>query len=267
MHEGNGSRGHTAAQHPRTTLCLPHDPPQHEVADRLERLVRQQEVFAYGISHDLRAPLRAIETFSALLAKRSAADLDETGRDHLQRIRDAAGRMGVLIESLLELSRVDRVELADEPVDLGLLFGLAAAELQEAEPGRSLELSVEPGLWVRGDERLLRMLAMQLLRNAWNFSEGSVDVAVASTLRDGWREVSLRDRGRGFDMRYAPKLFEPFQRLHSPEEGAGSGIGLAIARRVAERHGGNIHAESEPGKGSTFRFTLPAAEAPNEREP
>jgi signal transduction histidine kinase len=245
---------------------LPDDPYQHdEMADRLERLVHQQEVFAYGISHDLRAPLRAIETFSALLAKRAAADLDETGRDHLQRIRDAAGRMGGLIESLLDLSRVDRTELADAPVDLGLLFALAAAELQEAGPGRTLDLAVAPDLWVRGDERLLRMLVDQLLRNAWNFSEGSVDVAVEADVHDGLRAVSVRDRGRGFDMRYAPKLFEPFQRLHAPEEGAGSGIGLAIARSVVERHGGSIRAESEPGAGSTFRFTLPAAEAPNER--
>src|SRR5690606_33869980 len=121
--------------------------------------------FAYGISHDLRAPLRAIETFSALLDRRSGDQLDETGREHLQRIRDAAARMGVLIESLLDLSHVDRAALADEPVDLGLLFGLAAAELQEAEAGRQLRLEVDPELWVRGDERLLRMLATQLLRN------------------------------------------------------------------------------------------------------
>jgi len=246
---------------------LPADLSQHEIAERLEQLVRQQEVFAYGISHDLRAPLRAIETFSALLFKRSAADLDQTGRDHLQRIRDAAARMGVLIESLLELSRVDRVELADEPVELSLLFGLAAAQLQEAEPGRKLELAVEPDLWVRGDERLLGTLAMQVLRNAWKFSEGIVQVSVESVVQDGRRRVSVRDHGRGFDMRYAPKLFEPFQRLHSPEEGAGSGIGLAIAKRIVERHGGNIEAESEPGAGSTFRFTLPTANVPEECAP
>lgn len=238
------------------------DPHPQELAARLEQLSRQQDVFAYGISHDLRAPLRAIETFSALLARRSGDQLDETGREHLQRIRDAAARMGVLIESLLDLSRVDRGELAREPVDLGLLFGLAAAERQEAEPGRALQLEVAPDLWVRGDERLLRMLATQLLDNAWRFSEGDVRIDISSRVDGGKRTIEVRDHGRGFDMRYAAKLFEPFQRLHSPEEGAGSGIGLAIARRVAERHGGSIEAESAPGEGSTFRVALPAAAAP-----
>lgn len=238
------------------------DPHPQELAARLEQLSRQQDVFAYGISHDLRAPLRAIETFSALLERRSGDRLDETGREHLQRIRDAAARMGVLIESLLDLSRVDRGELSREPVDLGLLFGLAAAELQEAEPGRALQLDVPPDLWVHGDERLLRMLATQLLRNAWRFSEGEVRIDIASRVENGKRLIEVRDHGRGFDMRYAAKLFEPFQRLHSPEEGAGSGIGLAIARRVAERHGGSIEAGSAPGEGSTFRVALPAAAAP-----
>ncbi|WP_181168243.1 sensor histidine kinase [Cognatiluteimonas lumbrici] len=243
---------------------MPDDQRQQDPAERLEQLLRQQDVFAYGISHDLRAPLRAIETFSALLARNSGDRLDETGRDHLQRIRDAAARMGGLIELLLDLSRVDRAEFADEPVDLGLLFGLAAAELQEAEPGRCAHVEIAPDLWVRGDERLLRQLATQLVRNAWNFSEGDVRIVVTGERDGGMREVVVRDHGRGFDMRYARKLFEPFQRLHAPEEGAGSGIGLAIASRVAERHGGRIRAESVPGEGSTFRVTLPAADAPDE---
>ena len=265
MHEGNGSSGHTAAQHHRIPSPLADDPHQHENDARLEQLARQQEVFAYGISHDLRAPLRAIETFSALLERRSADQLDPTGRDHLQRIRDAASRMGLLIELLLDLSRVERVDLAREPVDLGLLFGLAAAELQEADPGRRLELQIAPDLWVRGDERLLRMLATQLVRNAWNFSGEDVSIAITGSTRGGMREVAVRDRGRGFDMRYAEKLFEPFQRLHAPEEGAGSGIGLAIAHRVAQRHGGSIRGESGAGAGSIFRVTLPIAEAPDEQ--
>lgn len=263
MHEANGSSRHTAAQHPRFPP-VPDEKHQTEIAARLEQLSRQQDAFAYGISHDLRAPLRAIETFSALLARRAGDQLDETGRDHLQRIRDAASRMGVLIELLLDLSRVDRIELAREPVDLGLLFGLAAAELQEAEPGRTLRMDVAPGLWVTGDERLLRMLATQLVGNAWHFSPDEVDITISEETGDGFREVTVRDQGRGFDMRYAQKLFEPFQRLHAPEEGAGSGIGLTIAKRVVERHGGTIHAESPDDGGSRFRFTLPTAEAPSE---
>jgi signal transduction histidine kinase len=123
----------------------------------VQALLRQQEVFAYGISHDLRAPLRAIENFSALLDRQSGA-LDEAGRGHLQRIRDAATRMGALIDTLLDLSRVDRAELVPEPVDLGLLAGLAVAELQELEPGRAVDLEIAPELVALGDERQLRML-------------------------------------------------------------------------------------------------------------
>ena len=231
--------------------------------------VRQQEVFAYGISHDLRAPLRTIENFSALLERQSAS-LDEAGRDHLQRIRAAAARMGALIDTLLDLSRVDRVELAPEPVDLGLLAGLAVAELQELEPARAVDLEVAPGLIALGDERQLRMLLTQLLRNAWNFSaeRERTRIDVTGERGDGVLRVAIRDYGSGFDMRYAEKLFEPFQRLHGPEQGSGNGLGLAIARRVVERHGGRLWAESEPGAGSTFHFELPAADAatdPDER--
>jgi PAS domain S-box-containing protein len=222
-------------------------------------LARQQEIFAYGISHDLRAPLRAIENFSALLERQSAS-LDEAGRGHLQRIRAAAARMGGLIEELLDLSRVDRGDLVAEPVDLGLLAGLAVAELQELEPGRGVDLEVAPGLVALGDERQLRMLVTQLLRNAWNFSaeRERIRIDIAGERADGLLRVAVRDHGSGFDMRYAEKLFEPFQRLHGPEQGSGNGIGLAIARRIVERHGGRIWAESEPGAGSTFHFELPA---------
>ena len=227
-------------------------------------LARQQEVFAYGISHDLRAPLRAIESFSALL-DRPAAALDEAGRGYVQRIRAAAARMGGLIDALLDLSRVDRVELAPEPVDLGLLAGLAVAELQEAEPGRAVELDVAPELVAFGDERQLRMLVTQLLRNAWKFSadRDRVRIEVLGERDGDLLRVSVRDHGSGFDMRYAQKLFEPFQRLHGPEQGSGNGLGLAIARRIVERHGGRLWAESEPGAGSTFGFDLPVAANPS----
>lgn len=232
---------------------------------REQALLRQQEVFAYGISHDLRAPLRAVETFSALL-QRQAAALDADGRDHLQRIRAAAARMGGLIEALLDLSRVERAALAPTTVDLSLLAELAVADLQDAESGRALALSVAPGLFARGDERQLRMLLTQLLRNAWRFSGACEQVRIEV---DGERvgdilRVAVRDHGCGFDMRYADKLFEPFQRLHGPEQGSGHGIGLAIARRVVERHGGRLWAESEPGAGSTFHFELPATPATDE---
>ena len=259
-------------------LQLPQESPQSDLGLRqalaerdatVQALARQQEVFAYGISHDLRAPLRAIENFAALLARQSAA-LDAAGRDHLQRIRAAATRMAGLIDALLDLSRVDRAQLAPGPVDLGLLAGLALAELQELEPARAVEFDLAPGLVVLGDERQLRMLLTQLLRNAWNFSaeRERVRIAVAGERVDDVLRVAIRDHGSGFDMRYAEKLFEPFQRLHGPEQGSGNGIGLAIARRIVERHGGRLWAESEPGVGSSFHFELPAAQAapdPDER--
>jgi signal transduction histidine kinase len=226
----------------------------------LRALLRQQEVLAHGISHDLRAPLRAIENFSALLERHGADALDPAGRDYLQRIREAAERMGGLLEALLDYSRVDRAELLPETVDLGLLAGLALAELQDAEPQRKLQATVAPDLEVRGDERQLRMLVTQLMRNAWAFSGDEVVVDVSGERRDDVLRVTVRDQGSGFDMRYIAKLFEPFQRLHGAEQGAGNGIGLAIAQRIVERHGGRLWAQSEPGAGSTFFLELPIAE-------
>jgi signal transduction histidine kinase len=228
----------------------------------VQALLRQQEVFAYGISHDLRAPLRAIENFSALLDRQSGA-LDEAGRGHLQRIRDAATRMGALIDTLLDLSRVDRAELVPEPVDLGLLAGLAVAELQELEPGRAVDLEIAPELVALGDERQLRMLLTQLLRNAWKFTAhaAAARIRIGRQEVDGQVEFFVADNGAGFDMGYAEKLFRPFQRLHSEREFHGTGVGLATVARIVERHGGRIWAESAPGAGSTFHFELPAASA------
>jgi signal transduction histidine kinase len=225
----------------------------------LKALQREQEVLAHGISHDLRAPLRAIDSFGALLAGNPS--LDDTARAHLARVRAASARMGGLIDALLELSRVGRAPLRPAAVDLGLLAEWAGAELQEAEPGRAARIHVAPGLRAVGDERLLKALFGQLLDNAWKFSAGRdcVDVRVEGHRADGRLHVSVRDRGCGFDMRYAHKVFEPFQRLLGPEQGGGNGIGLAIAQRIVERHGGRLRAESEPGVGSCFGFDLPAA--------
>ena len=235
-----------------------------ECREQLQALARQQELLAYGISHDLRAPLRAIDQFSALLQRQSAERLDEAGRAHLQRIRDAAARMGTLIESLLAYSHVERSTPARTAVDLSLLAELVVAGLREADPGREAETRVAPGLSAHGDEALLRALLEQLLRNAWQFSTDKVEVEVGGE-RDGGRlRLWVRDRGRGFDPRYADKLFEPFQRLHGPDEGSGHGLGLAIASRIAARHGGRLWAQSEPGRGSTFFVDLPAAPEPKE---
>ena len=227
----------------------------------LQAMSQQQEAFAYGISHDLRAPLRAIDSFAALLDSSARASLDETSRDYLARIRAAAARMGKLIDALLDLSRANRAEMKFEPVDFSLLAEWAGAELQEAEPGRTAEIHVTPGLVANGDERQLKLMLTQLLDNAWKFSRDRDRVRIdVCGERDGDRlRVSIRDHGAGFDMRLANRVFEPFQRLHRPDEGGGNGIGLAIAHRIVERHGGRISAESEPGQGTTFHLDLPAA--------
>jgi PAS domain S-box-containing protein len=236
---------------------------QHATA--LEASNRQLQLFADAVSHDLRAPLRSIDSFSALLAERAGDALDETSRDYLARVRSAATRMGSLLAALSDLSYATRAELKPAAVDLSLIAEWVAAELQEAEPERSADMRVQPGLIGVGDERLLKLLLTELIGNAWKFSrecpQARIDVS-GETGEDGALRLRVRDAGCGFDMRYAHKLFEPFQRLHGPEQGAGHGLGLAIAQRIVERHHGHLRAESTPGGGSTFHLELPAAPAP-----
>ncbi|MET4729092.1 PAS domain S-box-containing protein [Lysobacter enzymogenes] len=224
---------------------------------------RQLQLFADAVAHDLRAPLRSIESFSALLADRAGERLNETDRDYLTRIRAAATRMTGLLAMLTELSHVTRAEMRIGPVDLSLLADWVGAELQDADPSRRGEVRVQPGLQVEGDERLLKLMLTQLMHNAWKFSalaaeaDAPVRIEVGGETRDGALALSVRDHGSGFDMRYAHKLFEPFQRLHGPDQGGGHGLGLAIARRVAERHRGRLRAHAGPGAGSTFTVELP----------
>ena len=228
----------------------------------LQALQSEQEVFAHGVSHDLRAPLRVIDGFSAQIE--SSDSLDATARGHLARVRAASARMGSLIDAMLELSRVNRVEVKSEVVDLGLLAEWVGAELQEAEPDRLASIETNGHLHVLGDERLLKLLVGQLLDNAWKFSRERecVTIRVCGERRDERLHVTVQDEGSGFDMRYAPKLFEPFQRLVGPEQGGGNGLGLAIAHRIVARHDGRLWIESEPGVGSTFHLDLSAAGAP-----
>lgn len=226
----------------------------------LQALREEFEQFTYAVSHDLRAPLRAIDNFAGLLERRLGDGLDPTARDHLDRIRGASTRLGSLIEALLLLSRAGRHELQPQSVDLSLLAEWAVAELQEAEPGRAATGVVQPGLVAHGDEALLRQLLQQLLHNAWKFSSGRerVELEVAGETAGERLLLQVRDHGSGFDMRYGDKLFVPFQRLHGPEEGGGHGIGLAVAARIVARHGGTIRAEAQPGAGATFHVDLPA---------
>ncbi|WP_407353426.1 sensor histidine kinase [Luteimonas sp. R10] len=234
-----------------------------EAERALQMLRRQQETLAHGISHDLRAPLRAIGSYAQILAAGHADGMDARGRDYLERICDAAARMEELIEGLLQLSHVARAPMRPEQVDVGLLVEWSAAELQDAEPERAAEVTVQPQLAAFGDERQLKQLFERLLHNAWKFSRERerVRIDVRGEHRNGHIVISVSDQGSGFDMRYAERMFEPFQRLHGPEEGGGHGLGLAIAQCIAERHAGRLWAESTPGSGSVFHVELPAAPA------
>lgn len=224
----------------------------------LEAANHRLESFVHGVSHDLRAPLRAIDGFATQLARRTEGQLDAPAQEHLQRIRAASTRMSELIDGLLELARINRAVLRPGKVDVSLLADWTLAELQDAEPMRSADVQVQPGLEVIGDERLLKAMLSQLLANAWRFSAGKPQawVRVQGERMGDALHLSIRDRGIGFDTAYSAKLFEPFQRLHGSEEGAGNGIGLTIAQQVAMRHGGSIRAEAEPGVGACFHVEL-----------
>lgn len=227
-------------------------------ADALEVARRQLQLLTDAIAHDLRAPLRAIEGFTARVATTAHERLDPGEREQLQRVRAAAARMDGLLEALGELSRATHAPLQPVEVDLSLLAEWILADLQAAQPERVVQVEVQPGLQVRGDERLLRLLFTQLLANAWKFSTGAspAHIAVSGTREAGGCRVLIRDNGIGFDPRYADKLFQPLQRLHGAEEGAGHGLGLAIAQRIAQRHGGGIGAASRPGDGALFTVEL-----------
>jgi len=217
------------------------------------------ESFAYSVSHDLRAPLRAIDGFSRLLAERYGDALGEEGRDYVQRVRNAAARMGSLIEALLKMARLGRGGIRPVPLDLGRMAADVVAELRANEPGRDVEVAIAPNLRAVGDASLVRNLLENLLGNAWKFTRDRHPARI-EVGREPGGAFYVRDNGAGFPPEYAGKLFRPFQRLHSQEDFPGEGVGLASVRRIVERHGGTIRAEGEEGKGATFVFTLPETE-------
>lgn len=229
-----------------------------EVAYRLELSNRELESFAYSVSHDLRAPLRAIDGFGEALFEELSGSLDERQRDYLDRMRAAARRLGVMIDGLLALSRASRAEMGVGKVDLSKLAAEVVAELRADDPERRVDVSVANDMIVRGDERLLRLVLQNLIGNAWKFTAPREEAVIEVGRRnDGDESVFyVQDNGVGFDMKYVDKLFGAFQRLHRRDEFAGDGIGLATVQRIVARHGGRVWAEATPDVGAAFFFTL-----------
>ncbi|HJV33679.1 PAS domain S-box protein [Geomonas sp.] len=224
----------------------------------LEAAIRAQESFSYSVSHDLRAPLRHINSFSAMVIEDFGDQVPPGAREYLDRICSASSRMGDLIDHLLELSRVTRAEIDPGLVDLSELADSTLRMFVETDPHRDTELVVEPGITVMGDQALLRQLLENLLGNAWKYTsqKGEARIEFGKAVVCGQETYYVRDNGAGFDMTYLSKLFKAFERLHGAEFD-GIGIGLATAQRIIQRHGGSIWAEGVVDEGATFYFTLP----------
>jgi light-regulated signal transduction histidine kinase (bacteriophytochrome) len=219
---------------------------------------RELEAFSYSVSHDLRAPLQSIDGFSLALLEDYQNLLDDRGNDYLRRVRNATRRMADLIDDLLKLSRLTRGELNLATVDLSALARTVAAELQKSQPRRQVSFGCAEGLTATGDPNLLKVVLDNLLGNAWKFT-GKKE---AATIEFGFAEIEgraayfVKDNGSGFDMSYADKLFVTFQRLHLEREFPGTGIGLSLVQRIIRRHGGEVWAKGQVGRGATFYFTL-----------
>jgi signal transduction histidine kinase len=228
------------------------------VAEDSKAANAELEAFSYSVAHDLRAPLRAIDGFSQALLEDCNDVLGPEHRDHLRRVRAAATRMAELIDDLLQLSRITRADLERKPVDLSKLARSIGDDLQRGAPARHVEIEVESDLTVSADARLLRVALTNLLDNAWKFTEKKPDghIQIGAKQHNGARVFFVKDDGAGFDASGAKRLFAPFQRYHRASDFDGTGIGLATVKRVIHRHGGRIWAESTPGQGATFYFTL-----------
>lgn len=243
-----------------------------DTAAELLHVNRELEAFAHSVSHDLRAPLRAIEGFGRVLEQRAGAQLDAEARHLLDRMRAAAVRMETLIDALLRLARLSQGPLTCRHVDLTAAARRIAGELRAADPHREAVFVIAEGMSADADPALVEVLLRNLLGNAWKFTSKQARAKIEVGTAEG--AFFVRDEGAGFDMEHASRLFQPFERLHSHEEFEGTGIGLATVRRIVHRHGGTIWPEAAPEKGATFFFTLgtasrtpPALPQPNMEEP
>jgi light-regulated signal transduction histidine kinase (bacteriophytochrome) len=224
----------------------------------LEIANRELEAFTYSVSHDLRAPLRAVEGFSKALLEDNGDQLDSRGKEYLQRLSAANQRMNELVDDLLQLSRLTRGEFQREAFDLSQMITRIHADLQKQDPERQVTLRAEPDLIVLGDARLLQVALENLLANAWKFTSKHPQALIefGRTTINGKGVYFIKDDGAGFDMNYAHKLFGAFQRLHDRQEFDGTGIGLATVQRIIHRHGGEVWAEGAVEQGAVIYFTL-----------
>ena len=231
---------------------------------QLQAANHELQTFAYSVSHDLRTPLSSISGFSSLLGREvGEREPNQRALHHLSRIRAGVKQMGATIDALLSLTLVSRTPLRRESVDLSAMAQMILKACCKREPCRRVELQIQPGLVVNGDSQLLRQALENLLGNAWKFCRQQACAHISFTSEsgaDGLTVYALKDNGAGFDMAYSDKLFSPFQRLHSMSEFPGTGIGLATVQRIVLHHGGKIWAESAPGCGATFYFTLEASQ-------
>ncbi|MBD3426109.1 MAG: PAS domain-containing protein [Candidatus Omnitrophica bacterium] len=219
---------------------------------------KELEAFSYSVSHDLRAPLRSMDGFSRILLEDYSEKLDQKGADHLRRIRSSCQHMGRLIDDILTLSKVTRQDLNRRTVNLSDIAADLVEDLKTRYSGKNIDFLIAPGLKVRADQRLMRIVMENLLENACKFSERKKQarVEVGSVDIGGEKAVFVRDNGVGFNMAYADRIFGPFQRVHSQKDFPGTGIGLATVKRIISRHGGRVWADSRPSRGATFYFTI-----------
>ena len=216
------------------------------------------EAFSYSVSHDLRTPLRSLDGYSQALLEDYADSIDERGKEYLYRVRSNAQRMGNLVDDLLSLARISRQAINKTKVNLSRLASEIVENLQSQYPGRTVQTKITNDIELEGDEHLLYVLLENLLQNAWKYSSVVQDAQIefGQKIQEGKTVLYVKDNGVGFDMRYANKIFNAFERLHG-EEFEGTGIGLATVARVLDRHSGKIWVESSPAKGACFYFTLP----------